>query len=134
MPWYRRGKYWYAKPTGSAPAHEKKSCEQCGTEFFGRRSRLSTQARFCSVACSRIGAHNPQWAASNIGYRGAHLRVAKARGKAEFCSRADGTCSRTYHWANLTGHYEDTMDYESMCVSHHRRFDNARRRAEPVTA
>lgn len=121
--WYQRGKYWYPKASGSAPAYEKRLCEQCNEEFFARRSRPSTQSRFCSIACSRIGENNPAWRGSNVGYRGAHIRVAKVRGKASFCTRADATCSQTYHWANLTGHYEDVMDYESMCVSHHRRFD-----------
>jgi hypothetical protein len=34
-----------------------------------------------------------------------------------------------YEWANLTGSYGDPGDYERMCVTCHRRFDAARRKA-----
>jgi hypothetical protein len=31
-----------------------------------------------------------------------------------------------YHWASLTGNLADPMDYEQLCVSHHRAFDWAK--------
>jgi hypothetical protein len=126
--WYRRGgQYWYKQPTGSGTAHVLRTCVTCGSEFFARRSRILTQGLHCSIRCSRAGERNPAWRGLQVGYRGAHKRVELERGKASFCNILDcDTGSTTYHWANLTGEYADVWDYESMCVSHHRRYDYAR--------
>jgi hypothetical protein len=57
-------------------------------------------------------------------------RVGAARGRPSHCSICDTTSSETkYEWANLTGNYQDVNDYARMCVTCHRRFDAARRKA-----
>jgi hypothetical protein len=72
------------------------------------------------------GADHPCWRGDQAGYVGLHARVRKARGKADHCTVPGCTTVfglRTFHWANLTGHYEDVMDYAAMCATHHAEFD-----------
>jgi hypothetical protein len=71
---------------------------------------------------------NHSWKGDDASYKALHLRVAEYRGKPSLCSRCGATEGR-FEWANLTGDYADINDYERMCVSCHRRFDAARRRA-----
>jgi hypothetical protein len=77
----------------------------------------------------RYGANCYQWKGDAVGYRAAHDRVRKARGKASTC--VFGCVSRFYVWANLTDQYHDLDDYAPMCQSCHLKFDNARRAMEP---
>jgi hypothetical protein len=75
------------------------------------------------------GPRNHMWRGDEAGYQACHLRVEQRRGKPGRCERCGTTDpERTYEWANLTGHYHDPDDYERMCRSCHRRYDNARRR------
>lgn len=75
------------------------------------------------------GTANHMWKADEAGYQALHLRVERARGKPARCERCGATDdARVYEWANLTGHYDDINDFERMCRSCHRRYDNARRR------
>lgn len=79
------------------------------------------------------GPANTTWKGDQAGYQALHVRVAVARGKPKRCERCGTTDPRKrYEWANLTGQYDDVNDYERMCVSCHRAFDAARRRAEVV--
>jgi len=34
---------------------------------------------------------------------------------------------KRYEWCNLTGKYEDIMDYARMCIPCHRKYDKKRR-------
>jgi hypothetical protein len=121
----RGGRFWYKAPNGRRP-YEQRKCSGCGADFYGLHTPSAPQqGRFCSLRCSRLGAHNPAWRGDAIGYRGAHLRVEKERGKAAMCSVRDcDTGCTTFHWANLTGNYGDVWDYAPMCVTHHRRLDH----------
>jgi hypothetical protein len=124
--WFKRGKYWYRKPDGRGP-HEIKNCENCDRSFLARRSKIPTQSRFCSLSCSRQGSLNPAWRGDSVKYRGAHLRVARMRGKASSCSISSCvTNSSKFHWASLTENWADPNDYAMMCVFHHRAFDWAK--------
>jgi hypothetical protein len=58
-----------------------------------------------------------------VGYRGAHNRVRKVRGKATSC--VWGHQSTRYEWANLTGNLADPDDYAPMCRRCHTRYDAA---------
>ncbi len=82
------------------------------------------------VAAKRdqLGPANHAWKGDAAGYQACHLRVAARRGAPMRCDRC-GTAdpAQTYDWANLTGNYPDPDDYERMCRSCHRRYDNARR-------
>lgn len=74
------------------------------------------------------GERNPQWKGANATYQALHLRVGAARGKPDFCACCDTTDPEaSYHWANLSGHYEDIHDYARLCVSCHMRLDYHRR-------
>jgi len=76
------------------------------------------------------GANNDCWLGDDAGYSAMHLRVITARGRPQHCACCDTTDPRIqYHWANLTGHYEDINDYARLCPRCHRRLD-ARRRAQ----
>lgn len=83
------------------------------------------------VAAKRdqVGPANHAWKGDDAGYQACHLRVEQRRGKPMRCDRCGTTDpARSYDWANLTGNYPDPDDYERMCRSCHRRYDNARRR------
>jgi len=74
------------------------------------------------------GPANHMWRGNDAGYQALHLRVAQARGTPSQCARCGSTDpERVYEWANLTGRYEDVGDYERMCRSCHRQYDNGRR-------
>jgi hypothetical protein len=76
------------------------------------------------------GPRNDSWRGDEAGYSAMHLRVITARGRPKRCACCDTTDPGIiYHWANLTGHYEDIRDYARLCPSCHRRLD-ARRRAQ----
>jgi hypothetical protein len=55
-----------------------------------------------------------------------HQRIQRVRGKADRCSRCGLTDpSATYHWANLTGNYDDIWDFSPMCAACHSAYDIA---------
>lgn len=90
-----------------------------------RRHGIATR-----VAAKRhqTGPANHAWKGDAAGYQACHLRVEARRGKPSRCERCGATDpGLTYEWANLTGNYADPDDYERMCRSCHRRYDNARR-------
>ena len=76
----------------------------------------------------QIGQANPLWKGDQAQYQALHLRVATIRGKPQKCEQCGTTEPRRYEWANLTGNYQDVMDYRRMCIPCHRKFDNQRRR------
>lgn len=75
------------------------------------------------------GEKNHMWAGDDAGYKALHLRVYARRGAPSSCSVCGTTEASRYEWANLTGNYQDVNDYQRMCVTCHRQFDAARRRA-----
>lgn len=76
---------------------------------------------------NQLGENNSYWKGSEATYAALHYRVESKRGKPHFCE-ACGTMDATrYEWANLTGRYDDIMDYSRMCVSCHRKYDRKRR-------
>lgn len=74
------------------------------------------------------GPKNDYWSGEDIGYKGAHQRVAAARGKPSKCEHcgADSPAKR-YHWANVSRQYHDPSDYIRLCVPCHSKFDRSRR-------
>jgi hypothetical protein len=110
---------------------ERRIC-YCGQEYLGRRDK---PARYCSNRCSKLGDLNPMGQkvseASPHGmtpseYTRAHKRVYAARGKAFGCAMCNTRESRMYHWANISGRYNDVNDYVSLCVPCHDDFDRAK--------
>lgn len=80
-----------------------------------------------AIKRDQAGAANHMWRGDAAGYQALHLRVAAERGKPSLCSWCGQTEGR-FEWANISGRYEDTSDYERLCASCHRTYD-ARRRA-----
>jgi hypothetical protein len=88
------------------------------------------QERRPAIPRDQAGGRNGAWKGDDAGYCAFHLRVEAARGKPHRCSCCDTTDpDARYHWANLSGHYEDVYDYARLCARCHIRLD-ARRRAE----
>src|ERR1700735_2190867 len=75
------------------------------------------------------GPEHYAWKGEGAGYKAKHYRVSHVRGRASSCVWG---CTETkrFEWANLTGDYEDPDDYAAMCISCHRRYDDARRSME----
>ena len=70
------------------------------------------------------GSLSPSWKEDDVTYMGAHARVHRERGKANYCVMTD--CKKKgkrFEWANLTGKYADVWDYIAMCSSCHSFFD-----------
>lgn len=126
---YLRGGNWYSSPSGSAKRYESRTCVNvmCRQAFFGD---VQTNARFCSVRCSRLGrGHskgpgNPSWKGDSVTYVSSHFRVYRYRGKASSCAFGCTDVAR-FEWASLTGNLTNPDDYASMCARCHRRFDAA---------
>ena len=73
------------------------------------------------------GKNHPNWKGNNASYSAFHQRLHKIKGlpkKCEICGLNNK--NRMYHWANLTGKFENIDDYKRMCVSCHRKFDFSR--------
>jgi hypothetical protein len=53
--------------------------------------------------------------------------VVLARGKPTECTECGktGGSTRGYHWASLSRNYGDVFDYIRLCISCHRKMDNA---------
>jgi hypothetical protein len=92
-----------------------------------RRNKITVRPRGSSVP----GLRHPAWKGDQVGYRAAHSRVSRTRGRPQHCTRCQTTDpSKIYDWANLTGNYPDPDDYARMCRSCHVIFDRARRAAQ----
>jgi hypothetical protein len=74
------------------------------------------------------GEKNNSWKGNDATYAAFHYRVESARGKPHYCSACGTMDAKRYEWANLTGKYDDLMDYARMCVSCHRKYDIKRRK------
>ena len=112
--------------------YTRKTCLVCGR----RSMQKTTSAGFCSRACAKAGEFNPNWFEGSL-YKTYsksqmtkfHQNVYKVRGKANRCDHCNTRDKRMYHWANLTGDYENVWDYDSLCVPCHYKYDNQRRKA-----
>jgi len=94
--------------------------------FAGKHHSPSARARIGAAARSRNGPLGSNWQGDNVKYSGLHKWVRKKFGKPQVCSMADGTCSKTFEWSNISGKYKrDRTDWQRLCVSHHRRYDNS---------
>lgn len=106
----------------------------CGTERPVRDARLrggrsgSCGCRVAGLARDRMlgksGPLNATWKGEQASYFAKHLRLRSRRGmpkRCEQCGQDDP--NRRYEWANMTGNYDDPMDYRRLCVPCHRRMD-----------
>ncbi len=79
------------------------------------------------------GPLNSGWKGDGAGYAALHGRVIAAKGRPCECERC-GTCDpgKQYHWANISGRYEDVSDYQRMCRSCHSKYDGLILNVRPV--
>lgn len=98
----------------------------CKVQLVMERYGIERRGRYKR---NQRGVRNHGWRGDVAGYQALHLRVASARGKPMQCEWCGSTEERRYEWANLTGDYGDVNDYARLCVSCHRRYDAARRKA-----
>jgi hypothetical protein len=77
-----------------------------------------------AIKRNQLGENNGSWKGDNAGYSGFHRRIKEQKGKphkCEICGTTD--VSKTYDWANMTGHYENPDDYKRLCRSCHWKHD-----------
>jgi hypothetical protein len=73
------------------------------------------------------GELHPLWKGGEVCYRNLHKWVERWLGKPDRCELEDDTCIGRYEWSNISGEYHrDLDDWQRLCKSHHRRFDNQR--------
>ena len=77
---------------------------------------------------NQLKENNHSWKGANATYSALHIRVEKERGKPHYCSVCGTMERKRYEWANLTGNYNDVMDYARMCIPCHRKYDSIRRK------
>jgi hypothetical protein len=115
-----------------------KVCPGCGSEFQGRTDQVN-----CSIGCASSGKKRPPgairhgeanhfWRGDDVGYHGLHIRVRKARGRADRCERCGATDpALNYDWASLVDNPETVDDFAPMCRSCHRTYDSERDHQRP---
>lgn len=126
----RPSKYFYkVEDTDHKHPYIRKECLTCG-----KKSMQKTKSKgFCSRACAKMGDLNPTWKEDSIYKRETqstmvkwHNAVYVARGKPSLCEHCGINEERMYHWANISGHYEDVSDYIRLCVPCHSKFDRSK--------
>lgn len=121
--------YYYRRAGPRKHRYFLRDCEGCGRPCLVRVDALEAgHGRFCSISCAQAEDRHPAWRGDGAGYKAAHDRVYRIRGKAASC--VWGCQAGRYDWANLTGDLLNPDDYAPMCRSCHRRYDGAVRAAE----
>lgn len=105
---------------------ERLDVSQYKISYFMKRNGIPTRV---AAKRNQRGENNHVWTGDNASYVACHKRVHRLRGSAFGCGVCGSKEDKLYHWANLTGDYLDVMDFMSMCVKCHRKFDNDRRKA-----
>ena len=94
-----------------------KPCEGCGFPFWIQKRR-----RFHNNSCANTVRKSK---GDQAKYQACHERVWRKYGKAS--ERICKCGQQAQHWANLTGNYPDTEDYEAMCIPCHTAYDQGRK-------
>lgn len=67
---------------------------------------------------------NDSWKGDSVGYKAAHQRVYRARGRPQKCEKCGTTSpAKRYHWASISRKYHDPSDYMRLCSSCHFKHD-----------
>ncbi|MBT8448484.1 MAG: hypothetical protein KJO69_02285 [Gammaproteobacteria bacterium] len=94
--------------------------------IYNAMKRLSISARVPKKS-NQWGQQNHMWRGSEANLTCKHRRLYRAFGqpsKCDVCGTDDK--NKSYDWANLTGNYDDPLDFRRMCRSCHRHYDNNR--------
>jgi DNA-directed RNA polymerase subunit M/transcription elongation factor TFIIS len=109
----------------------------CGEIFYLTPGQVRKgHGKYCSRKCSYKYQHHPNflkysklkgkynvnWKGILAKYSALHLRVQKERGIAIICESCGSTTK--VEWANLTGDYNNVMDYKSLCKKCHNILDD----------
>jgi hypothetical protein len=86
---------------------------------YGIKSRVAYKR-------NQLKENNSSWKGDNVTYAAFHYRVESQRGKPHFCEACGVMESTIFEWCNLTGKYEDVMDYARFCRKCHRKYDKNR--------
>jgi hypothetical protein len=106
----------------SIKTYRLRTCASCGQID---NVRTDNKAESCR-SCSKKNSKNPnfgdvKFTGTITEYKRYHMRVTRKRGKASKCM--NGCISSMYHWANISGKFEDINDYQEMCPKCHNKFD-----------
>lgn len=86
---------------------------------------------------SVVGEGNVQWKGEEASYFAKHSWMVYHHGNPRECEECGVKGKKngrqwSIHWANISGQFlRDLADWKKLCVSCHRRFDNARRKNVP---
>ena len=81
----------------------------------------------------KTGKDSPRWKGDNITYGALHIWLKKEKGSPQYCVINKTHKGKRYEWANISGEYRrDVNDYESLCVSCHRKKDYTEQKREKV--
>lgn len=89
--------------------------------LFKRNNYKSRMA----IKRNQLGENNDSWKGDNATYAAFHKRMYALFGKpnkCEICGTDDEL--KNYHWASLTGKYNEPSDFKRMCHSCHAKYDN----------
>lgn len=108
------GENFYLTPAQDRPGHGKFCNRECYLKYGNKHiGKISAKAK---------GKNHWNYKGDNAKYSALHLRVQDRRGKATECEYCGGI--EWVEWANMTGRYEDTNDYQQLCRSCHTNYDN----------
>lgn len=86
-----------------------------------RKGEKNTPDAIAKNRAAHMGSKNGVWQGDSASYRALHSRVVTRRGKASDHPCMDcGDTARRHEWANKTGKYSDTNDYDPVCVPCHK--------------
>jgi len=90
------------------------------------KTNIYTKEVLEKISQAAKGERNHRWNPNRSSYRVLHYWVEEHKGKASICESKDETCSNHFEWSNISHEYKRILDdFQSLCVSHHRRYDKA---------
>ena len=104
--------------------------EECANILGVSRKVIENAMKRLSIK-SRVASKRDQWGEKNTGWKGKetslvckHRRLYRVFGQPSKCDVCGSTDeNRSYDWANLTGDYDNPLDYKRMCRSCHWKYD-----------
>ena len=71
-----------------------------------------------------VGESNPAWKGDGVGYPALHAWIRRILGSADRCSFDPSHTSGRFHWANVSGNYERSIeDWIPLCPTCHKKYD-----------
>jgi len=99
-------------------SHKDKQSKSIKKYFTENPEKFKLKALF--------GKDNPKWVGDKIGRCGVHdwIRTQKGLAKNGECKQRDKTCKGRLEWSNISQKYlRKLIDWQILCLSHHRRYD-----------